>query len=89
MINLSEYKKVHCIGIGGIGLSAVAEVFMSRGFEVSGSDMRESDITEKLMKQAREDANHHDSKSLEMLEKMTEGGRAQIFNLNNFKDYFK
>ena len=53
MINLSEYKKVHCIGIGGIGLSAVAEVFMSRGFEVSGSDMRESDITEKLCKSTR------------------------------------
>lgn len=49
MINLSEYKRVHCIGIGGIGLSAVAEIFMSRGFEVSGSDMRESDITERLM----------------------------------------
>lgn len=49
MINLSEYRKIHCIGIGGIGLSAVAEIFLSRGFEVSGSDMRESDITEKLM----------------------------------------
>lgn len=49
MIDLSEYRKVHCIGIGGIGLSAVAEIFLSRGFEVSGSDMRESDITEKLM----------------------------------------
>lgn len=51
MINLSEYKKVHCIGIGGIGLSAVAEIFISRGFQVSGSDMRESDITERLMEQ--------------------------------------
>ena len=49
MIDLSKYKKVHCIGIGGIGLSGVAEIFMSKGYEVSGSDMRESDITEKLM----------------------------------------
>lgn len=49
MINLSDYKKIHCIGIGGIGLSAIAEIFMSRGYEVTGSDMRESDITEKLM----------------------------------------
>ncbi len=49
MIDLSKYKKIHCIGIGGIGLSAVAEIFMSRGDEVSGSDMRESDITEKLL----------------------------------------
>lgn len=49
MIDLSEYKKIHCIGIGGIGLSGIAEILLSRGYEVSGSDMRESDITEKLI----------------------------------------
>lgn len=48
MINLSEYKRIHCIGIGGIGLSAIAEILISRGYRVSGSDMRESEITEKL-----------------------------------------
>ena len=36
------YKKIHCIGIGGIGLSAVAEILMARGYDISGSDMRES-----------------------------------------------
>lgn len=49
MIDLSEYKRIHCIGIGGIGLSGIAEILLSRGYEVSGSDMRESDITEKLI----------------------------------------
>ena len=49
MIDLSEYKRIHCIGIGGIGLSGIAEILLSRGHEVSGSDMRESDITEKLI----------------------------------------
>ena len=48
-MNLSEYKKIHCIGIGGIGLSGIAEILLSRGHIVSGSDMRESDITEKLI----------------------------------------
>lgn len=48
MLNLSLYKHVHCIGIGGIGLSAIAEIFLSRGYWVSGSDMKESEITEKL-----------------------------------------
>ncbi len=46
---LSEYKKIHCIGIGGIGLSGIAEILLSRGHHVTGSDMRESDITEKLI----------------------------------------
>lgn len=49
MINLADFKRVHCIGIGGIGLSAVAEILMSRGYEVSGSDMRESEMTDKLI----------------------------------------
>lgn len=48
MIDLRKYKKIHCIGIGGIGLSAVAEILKSRGYEVSGSDMKESEMTERL-----------------------------------------
>ena len=50
MINLSEYKNIHCIGIGGIGLSAIAEILISRGCHVSGSDMKRSDITDNLEK---------------------------------------
>lgn len=48
MLDLSEYKHVHCIGIGGIGLSAVAEILVSQGYTVSGSDMKASDMTDKL-----------------------------------------
>ncbi|MDF2656702.1 MAG: UDP-N-acetylmuramate--L-alanine ligase [Bacillota bacterium] len=51
MLNLKNFKHVHCIGIGGIGLSAIAEIFLSRGYAVSGSDMKESEITEKLAAQ--------------------------------------
>ena len=51
MINLPDSKKIHCIGIGGIGLSAIAEILLSRGYEVSGSDMRESEMTERLIEQ--------------------------------------
>ena len=50
MIDLSKCKNIHCIGIGGIGLSAIAEILLSRGYSVSGSDMKESDITSKLAK---------------------------------------
>ena len=48
MINLSDYKKIHCIGIGGIGLSAIADILIERGYEVSGSDMKSGAMTEKL-----------------------------------------
>ena len=49
MVRLSDCKQIHCIGIGGIGLSAIAEILIARGYKVTGSDMRESDITERLI----------------------------------------
>ena len=48
MINLSDYKNIHFIGIGGVGISAIAEIMLSRGYKVSGSDMKESEITDRL-----------------------------------------
>ena len=48
-MNLNDYKHVHCIGIGGIGLSAVAGSLLSRGYRVSGSDMKQSTVTDQLI----------------------------------------
>ena len=41
MLDLSAVKKIYFIGIGGIGMSAVAGLCAARGFEVSGSDSRD------------------------------------------------
>jgi UDP-N-acetylmuramate--alanine ligase len=41
-------KKVHFVGIGGIGMSGIAEILLSQGFEVSGSDRALSDVTSHL-----------------------------------------
>ena len=54
MIDLKKYKHVHCIGIGGIGLSGVAEVLNSRGYRVSGSDIKESAVTDGLRRKGIE-----------------------------------
>jgi UDP-N-acetylmuramate--alanine ligase len=40
--------KVHLMGVGGAGVSALARVFLARGDEVSGCDLRESDTTAAL-----------------------------------------
>ena len=45
---LKGFKKVHLIGIGGIGVSAVARILVARGYEVSGSDVRQSALTEDM-----------------------------------------
>jgi UDP-N-acetylmuramate--alanine ligase len=39
---------IHFVGIGGIGMSGIAEVMLNLGCQVQGSDMRESAITERL-----------------------------------------
>ena len=49
MIDLENIKHVHCIGIGGIGLSGLADIMLSDGIKVSGSDMKEGDTTDKLI----------------------------------------
>ena len=43
-------KKVHFVGIGGIGMSGIAELLLNLGFDVSGSDITESPIIEKLIR---------------------------------------
>jgi 2-polyprenyl-3-methyl-5-hydroxy-6-metoxy-1,4-benzoquinol methylase len=42
---LENIRRIHMLGIGGIGVSGVARILASRGFEVTGSDVRESSIT--------------------------------------------
>jgi UDP-N-acetylmuramate--alanine ligase len=46
--DITKYKKVHFIGIGGIGVSAVARMMLHDGKEVSGSDRSKPEITEML-----------------------------------------
>lgn len=48
MMNLKNLKKIHIIGIGGAGTSAVARFLLSQGVQVTGSDLIESEITRKL-----------------------------------------
>jgi len=43
-----KIDKIHFVGIGGIGMSGIAEVLLNLGYKVSGSDLRGSDITERL-----------------------------------------
>jgi UDP-N-acetylmuramate--alanine ligase len=41
-------RRVHFVGIGGIGMSGIAEVLLTLGYSVSGSDVAESDTTRRL-----------------------------------------
>jgi UDP-N-acetylmuramate--alanine ligase len=41
-------RSIHFVGIGGIGMSGIAEVLLASGFAVTGSDARASDVTKRL-----------------------------------------
>jgi UDP-N-acetylmuramate--alanine ligase len=45
---LGQARRVHFIGVGGIGMSGIAELLVNLGFKVSGSDMQRTDITDRL-----------------------------------------
>ncbi|MDI6727485.1 MAG: UDP-N-acetylmuramate--L-alanine ligase [Thermodesulfovibrionales bacterium] len=44
----NKYRIIHFVGIGGIGMSGIAEVLHNLGYEVTGSDIRESETTNRL-----------------------------------------
>ena len=44
----SKSKHIHFVGIGGIGMSGIAELLLNLGYRISGSDLQESDITRRL-----------------------------------------
>jgi len=47
-VGMSRIKRVHFIGIGGAGMSGIAEVLINLGYQVSGSDIKESATTQRL-----------------------------------------
>ena len=46
----AKIQRIHFVGIGGIGMSGIAEVLLNLGYKVSGSDMKESAITTRLQR---------------------------------------
>jgi UDP-N-acetylmuramate--alanine ligase len=45
---MKTIKNIHFVGIGGIGMSGIAEILLSQGFKVTGSDLAKSEVTERL-----------------------------------------
>src|SRR4029077_14020285 len=44
----ANIQRIHFVGIGGIGLSGIAEVLLNLGYKISGSDLKPSPITQRL-----------------------------------------
>jgi UDP-N-acetylmuramate--alanine ligase len=48
MVTFRNFQRIHLVGIGGIGMSGIAEVLLTLGYSVSGSDTKPSPTTERL-----------------------------------------
>src|SRR6476659_453309 len=44
----AKIQRIHFVGIGGIGMSGIAEVLLNLGYKVSGSDLKRSSVTDRL-----------------------------------------
>jgi UDP-N-acetylmuramate--alanine ligase len=58
---LGRTRRIHFVGIGGIGMSGIAELVTNLGYEVSGSDAKASDLTARLEKLGVRIAKGHDA----------------------------
>jgi UDP-N-acetylmuramate--alanine ligase len=61
-------RRVHFVGIGGSGMSGIAEVLLNLGYEVSGSDVKESEVTTRLRGLGAHVTAAHDAANVEQAE---------------------
>ncbi len=47
---MRKINRIHLIGIGGVGMGGIAEVLLNLGYDVQGSDLRESNVTRRLIR---------------------------------------
>ena len=64
--SLDCYKRIHLIGIGGVSMSAVAETLKSWGYIVTGSDLHQSELTDKLSSDGIDVTIGHNIKNAEL-----------------------
>lgn len=65
MVSFRNFKRIHLVGIGGIGMSGIAEVLLTLGYTVSGSDTKSSPTTERLQKMGATIYGEHEPANLE------------------------
>jgi UDP-N-acetylmuramate--alanine ligase len=61
----AKIQRIHFVGIGGIGMSGIAEVLLTLGFKVSGSDLKSSSTTERLKKLGASVFEGHQARNIE------------------------
>jgi UDP-N-acetylmuramate--alanine ligase len=62
---MERIKRLHFVGVGGVGMSGIAEVFVNLGFEVSGSDLSSNPATQRLIERGARIELGHDAQHVQ------------------------
>lgn len=62
---MRRIRRIHFVGVGGVGMGGIAEVLLNMGYDVSGSDLRENNITRRLTGLGADIIIGHDAKYIE------------------------
>lgn len=66
MVNrMGHIQHIHFVGIGGVGMSGIAEVLLNQGYRVSGSDLKDGPVTQRLSELGAEIRIGHDAQHIE------------------------
>ncbi|MDH5766275.1 MAG: Mur ligase domain-containing protein, partial [Gammaproteobacteria bacterium] len=65
---MRRIRRVHFVGVGGVGMSGIAEVLLNLGYEVSGSDIGANAATHRLQQHGAKIFYGHDAENIETAE---------------------
>jgi UDP-N-acetylmuramate--alanine ligase len=77
---MGRIKHIHFVGVGGVGMAGIAEVLLSEGYEVSGSDLADNNLTKRLREAGATIFAGHDAKHVEDADVVV---RSSAVNMNN------
>jgi len=62
---MRKITRIHLVGVGGVGMGGIAEVLLNLGYQVQGSDLRESKVTRRLTQQGAHIYIGHQAENIE------------------------
>ena len=83
-IKLAKSELIHFIGIGGIGMSGLAQIMKNMGFTIQGSDLSRNKNTERLIKAGIKVYFNHNKKNLKKATMIVISSAIKKNNMNKF-----
>jgi len=77
---MGRIKHIHFVGIGGVGMAGIAEVLLSQGYRVSGSDLADNGLTQRLRNIGADIYQGHDAKHIKNADVLVRSSAVDMTN---------